>query len=382
MTRAVIRIGGATFWLAALLVGAAATEPVQAQMSRARISRPSETTGSAVFGRTGGRYTVQTNVEGLRSRQFGTANNTGVGGFSPHGTRAPSDTSSRQSLALGAGLSATGSLGYLGARNHLGAFRPGLSGDARVRNITGQTFATDLRVSPAQAARINMLRGLQTPMMSIDEPGSTFHRVFGLVEAPPEAETTAAPTALAPLIAAQSEVAVGTLADDALMAFRVSTSGAMEQRTGEFARAGHLLAGARDMQADEVVPALLGVHAALARDQVSLAVFNLHEATRRAPDLTAALAGLASHFGDYDAARRDSANLDAQMRRWVQLGDDNPGSVEAQLVSAYCATVLGDRARAQRTLERAETLVADVPPTVRERQLVSTVAAVLNGAGR
>ena len=381
MRSLVASIGGATFWLAALGVGLAVTEPAQAQMSRARISRPSETTGSAVFGRTGGRYTVQTRVAPLSGRPVGTAGDTGVGGFSPHGTRSPSDVTNRQQVGLGAGVG-VGGVGYLGARNHAAVYRPGASGDTRVRNVTGQTYATDLRVSSAQVGRINMRSGLRTPMMAMTEPSSAFHRTFGLVEAEPVLDDRPPVTSMSPLITARVDQVVGTLADDALMAFRVATSGAMDQRTGEFARAAHLLAGARDLRRDDVTPALLGVHAALARDQVSIAVFNLFEATRRAPDLTEAAAGLASHFGDFDATRRDSANLDTQLRRWVPLGDENPGSVEAQLVSAYCATLLGDRNRARRALDRAETLVADVPPTVRERQVVSTVAAVLSGAGR
>lgn len=80
----------------------------------------------------------------------------------------------------------------------------------------------------------------------------------------------------------------------------------------------------------------------------------LLRAWERKPDLLADPRDIDPYFGDSDEQRTRSQFLETQMRRYVRIGELNPGSPVAHLLEAYCAWRLGDEPRARAAAKRAE----------------------------
>jgi hypothetical protein len=158
--------------------------------------------------------------------------------------------------------------------------------------------------------------------------------------------------------------------------FRAATVEARDARTGRYPncrdcelsqlRAKQKLTLVRDLDARAHLPCILLAHITLQQERPTLAIVYLREAFERDPNLfSEGAAALAQYFGDVGASGRSVA-LDADMQRYLRIGELNPGSAEAHVLAAYCAWRLGDTMRLRHeTQEGIDLLRADPSREVR-----------------
>jgi hypothetical protein len=120
-------------------------------------------------------------------------------------------------------------------------------------------------------------------------------------------------------------------------------------------------ASSRIQRAEAALPYLLIAHASLELERYAQASRNLVEAAGFNSDVFVdadRISPIASHMGDYDPARQSSDFLEKQLRRHLTLADQNPESIEAQVIGAYSAWRLGEFERARRALDAGAALLA------------------------
>jgi hypothetical protein len=171
--------------------------------------------------------------------------------------------------------------------------------------------------------------------------------------------------------------------------FKAGTVETRDARTGRFLncrdceeslfQAKQKLLLARDIAGRSYWPCVLLAHIALEEERPTLALSYLLEALDRNPQLfTEDPAQLHQYYGDAQGGGR-SAVLEAQLRRYVRIGELNPRSPHAYALGAYCAWRLGDEARLREALRQgAESVGSEVPGTER---VANFVMALLNATG-
>lgn len=112
---------------------------------------------------------------------------------------------------------------------------------------------------------------------------------------------------------------------------------------------------------DDAVAFLLLAHIALEQERPMTAAAYLLRAWKSDPSLFRNDITIDAYFGDADDSDTQSLFLEAQMRRYVQIGSVNPASPVAQVLEAYCAWRLGDRVRVREAVERADVLARQTP---------------------
>ncbi len=194
------------------------------------------------------------------------------------------------------------------------------------------------------------------------EPASRFHELTGLV---PSVEPRRGPklVSMADALEARARQRNADAQEAAVAAFRAATMMSVtDPRCGDchemVARAASSLDGVQEVDRGAALPALLAAHIALEQGRVVSATRAILDAARRDPTLFVAeltnKRPLASYFGDFDAASGRSAVLQAQMLRYLQAGEVSPQSASAQVLEAYCAFRLGEFARVNGALDRAQ----------------------------
>jgi hypothetical protein len=232
--------------------------------------------------------------------------------------------------------------------------------------ITGLTASQNLEL-PRPGAPAGYVPGLSACEYTPRRETTRFQDILGLTPSGPAPDEPLLGTTAERLnrhtdeLAAQAESA-------ALALFKQATAEMRDVRTGRFenctdcpdrmARAVQRLTMVSDLTPDSGLPLLLMAHVALEQERPLQAVAKLVEALRRERDLLSrATDGFAGYFGDADTAGGKSEFLEAQMRRYVHIGEYNPNSPVAQALQAYCAWRLGDRDAARAALSQVELLV-------------------------
>lgn len=123
--------------------------------------------------------------------------------------------------------------------------------------------------------------------------------------------------------------------------------------TDNLALAGQMLRLVSDLDKENYVAPLLLAHALLEQERPLAAASQLMRAWQRHPDLLEEASPVDEFFGDTSDEQERSVYLDAQLRRFAEIGRLNPGSPQALVLEAYCSWRLGDLVRARAAAERA-----------------------------
>lgn len=330
--------------------------PASAQR-RAHISRPSERTGSQVLGLIGGTFTrSKSEPQSLRgtpsSPQFGATSPLAVPGMSQrHGT------------GFYAGALSVGSATIAPPRSP-GVYQIGMTQIEQSRRLSALDYASDPRASFHQIQALNRLPGLTTPVYVRQAGGSAFHRIFGLTPADQavrkEEDKAAFPSDLtqADIMQANLDAREKLIVDDALAAF----TRAMDDRPLVDRLPDLKDAEARLQTAVELHPAEMNadlnlclLHISLELEQIGMASSLIDAAIRANPRLFLDRFTVAKRMGDYNAERDYSRRLEDHFRRYVATASYNPNSVDAQILTGYCAVYLKD----WRRLQDAVTMISE-----------------------
>ena len=205
-----------------------------------------------------------------------------------------------------------------------------------------------------------------------------FERYFGLTPVtredalpPPAVDTTVMPamygaiepTSYAAALESQIQRRVAAAAEAGLEAFRRGSREARDPTTGrhpscatceqDLYHALQRLTLVREMDRSNYVAPLLMAHISLERERPTQAIVYLVNAFDRNRQLLAEGPGfLDAYFGDAEAGGGRSRVLQTQLRRYLRIGELNPGSADALALEAYCAWALGDRGRTRDACER------------------------------
>jgi hypothetical protein len=176
-----------------------------------------------------------------------------------------------------------------------------------------------------------------------------FHDFFDLRPSEPlQAELDATPVeSLAALMQENTEQRVREMELRAQEYFKQATCTEVEDRQERLARAIDLFQSVNRLDQETYLPSLLMIHAAIERDQLLLASRALFSTVRRHPEVFGERPDISEYYGDPD-------RLEMEARRYLRVGDENPQVPQAYAVQAYCAWVLGDRARASQALQLAD----------------------------
>jgi hypothetical protein len=153
--------------------------------------------------------------------------------------------------------------------------------------------------------------------------------------------------------------------------FKAATVEARDSRTGRYPncrdcelsllKAKQKLTMARDLGGQTALLCILLAHIALQEERPTLAIIYLHEAFERDPNLfSEGAAALTQYYGDVREGGRSGA-LDQDMRRYLRMGDSNPGAAGGRMLSAYCAWRLGDMVRLRDEAQKGVDLLAVAP---------------------
>ena len=269
------------------------------------------------------------------------------------------------SQALGLSNRPPGQRGYEYANTRLGpvyiprgyGLVPGGSvGPAEMRYTSGFDAATRLDVPLEGWAYLNSLPAQGYPAGPKPTRTDRFADYFGL-RAARHKDQDAEPVKYESLYEAMersTETHIALREEEALRLFRDLTRLDIDQsvRQEGLRRVVRLLAGVRDLDANECLPCLLLGHVAMERGQVATALNSLIAAAKRDPELFRKGPALASYYGDYDEKTGRSEYLDGQMRNY--LGALSEATTTNELVlQAYCALTLDDRPRARESLDKA-----------------------------
>jgi len=203
--------------------------------------------------------------------------------------------------------------------------------------------------TPLTRAQWNYLPAPTTPLYVAKPQPSVFHEFFGLRPSePPETELDATPIeSLAAIMEEDTQQRVREVESRAQEYFRQATRAEVENRQEKLARAIYLFQSVYDLDKEAYLPSLLTIHAAIERDQLMLASRALFTTVRRRPEVFGEQPDIREYFGD-------PSRLETQARKYLRIGDDNPEIPQAYALQAYCAWVLGDRARATQALRLAD----------------------------
>jgi hypothetical protein len=229
-------------------------------------------------------------------------------------------------------------------------------------------------------------------------PHETF---FGLT---PAADSTPAPAPISPVALRPGQVEltsyaaaleqetqrrVAAASAEGIAAFRNGTREVRDAASGRFPscatceaelfRALQRLTLARSMNSSDYVAPLLMGHISLERERPAQAIVYLVNAYERHPTLLEeGPAFLQQYFGDSEEGR-PSRVLQAQLRRYLRIGEINAGSPEALVLEAYCAWGLGDAGRTRDAVERYTKTIARTPDMA---PVMTTFIEALRAAAR
>ncbi len=233
---------------------------------------------------------------------------------------------------------------------------PGLYGASTGRTAQRSLLSGITRLSsaisygtPLTRAQWNYLPEPTTPLYAPKPQPSVFHEFFGLRPSEPSpAELDAAPfESLAALMQEDTQQRVREMESRAQEFFKQATRAEVEDRQEELARAINLFQAVNQLDKEAYLPSLLMIHAAIERDQLLLASRALFTTVRRRPEVFGEQPDIREYFGD-------PSRLETQARKYLRIGDDNPEIPQAYALQAYCAWVVGDRARATQALRLAD----------------------------
>ncbi len=322
---------------------------------RASVDRPSSSSPSRVLGFVGGVYTRQLSVSAAGGD---VGPETG-----PRGLPRP---------------------GYFGAAGGFGRLPPAPMPQALTFAQVGYTpgrapapmFDSMGAVPSVQLARVSRLQASQSlttplggrgpyhlrfpdrPYYALAPQGGAVHEFFGLTPTPAaDASQTPVPIdGLVGLLEQENQRLVLELRSRALSSFRRAMNEDLPDRGELLSTAQRQLNTVRDLENRVSIPCLLLVHTALEKGQILQAVRHLAEAVRRQPSVFVDRPDIASYYGDAewlaDQQRSRSQLLEGQMRKYLRIGDENPGEPGAYVLQAYCAWMLNDRMRVKHTLDR------------------------------
>jgi len=259
-----------------------------------------------------------------------------------------------------------------------------------VASLSGLSQAMSLRV-PVPYIGAGGLPTLNAFQYTPRPATTSFEDFFGLSPAPTPQPPDWKPAI--PSVAAELDrrtVDRGKRAEqEGVVLFKAGTVETRDARTGRFLtcrdceeslfQAKQKLLFARDIIGTSYWPCVLLAHIALEEERPTLALAYLIEALERNPQLFIEdPAQLHQYFGDAQGGGR-SAVLEAQLRRYVRIGELNPRSPHAYALGAYCAWRLGDATRLREMLRGAsEAVGGEVPGTDR---VANFVMAMLNASG-
>ena len=238
--------------------------------------------------------------------------------------------------------------------------------------ISGLSGATDFRLPPPGVGA-GGLPTLNAHLYTPRPPRTEFEEFFGLNPGWRPIVSDSRPfTSVATELERQTKERVDRSREAAKALWTAATVERRDPQTGRYptcADCDVLLSGAakefqtvRDLDESDARALVFLTHIALEQDCPSLAGTYLIEAFQRDPTM---LQGppdeLARAFGDYDDGRNQSLVLDSQLYRYKDTGLTNPGSVAAQLISAYCAWRLGDASQTRAFADQAVELARQNP---------------------
>lgn len=353
LTQSIQRAGMASVMLLGVLAA-----PALGQRTRsAYFSRPSDTGPSSLIGNVGGSYTNLSMAGTPRPRldyqSFGGQAIPRVSGFSGamrggYGFYGMYQVGNVQGASL---------YSVEGRRYSMFPASIGLANSAELRAASwlDQSMSLDQPLMGWESPRVDIP---DAPYFVPSDPDMTaYHQFFGLV---PAREEVPLPSALkdepsySSLVEETNNVRVREMLTRADRAFKIGTTPTAEDRYEQLAVARRLYASVLDLDRAAYMPALLSAHAALEQDHFEVAIRHLLEAQRRRPGIFSERPDVAGYFGDPEL-------LEAQVRRFVRIGEQLPNSGAAWATQCYCAWVLQDPIRLRESLDRMEKLNQEKP---------------------
>lgn len=333
--------------LISLVVAFSWLVPEVSAQTRARISRPSDQTGSSILGRVGGSNTGSTS----EAQSIGGNPTPAIGAGAP---LAIPGLGQRRGSGFYAGNLAVGSITIPQFRNPA-LYSIGQRQLFEARALSGMGVATNPRLTADSMVGLNYMPPLQTPVYLRESVGTKFHSVFGLTPAVHSDASIAFPeqTRQIDLINADLARREQQIYERALQRFQEATDDRpRDERIVDLKNAQTNIRTALqlDVEAYETKLNLCLLHASLELEQIVEAMTLIDRAIQGNPNLLIDRESIASLFGDFDAQEGVSKRLDRQLRRYIVTADYNPESVEALILSGYCAVHLGDWRRLDRAI--------------------------------
>lgn len=334
--------------------------------NRARTSRPSDRSGSALLGRLGGTFTRQSDVRELVNRGAGTG----------AGLRGRLPSMSRFGAARGLANLPPPAIPSAFTMSRPSIFRntgppvafpldDGVPTRNELEDVTSYDFMTDFN-TPVGGWGTRFYR----------EPGSLGYGAYpddrGLVDtffdvrAPRQLarfEPEPGQDTLIDLLEARNEDYTADLRTRAMELFARGTSEevADEWERVEFvAKADDALKSLEDLGDSDAEVALLRVHAALLRGRVEQAVSALEHGAATHVEFVDARVEIREYFGTERIFER-------HLRRYLTIGDGDFAAPSYIALQAYCALQLGDQRRFDRAISRLNTARERMAPAARER---------------
>jgi hypothetical protein len=257
-----------------------------------------------------------------------------------------------------------------------------LPGAASAYQLSGLTGAMSLgRALPGR--RWGAMPSISAHLYTPSADPTRFEMLMGLQPRPePPAPSERTIRSIADELVTQTLDVVKQARENGIALFKQATVERRDPRTGRYPNCracGDLLFQAvgelkmvRDLDEASHEPLLLLTHLCLEQERPMLASVYLLEAYERHPDLFSGdPAAMHAYFGDLDEDDGTSAVLEAQLRRYVQIGSLNQNSPNARLLEAYCAWRLGDRARAVDAARAAIEILRSQPDVEADRLAVA-----------
>lgn len=249
------------------------------------------------------------------------------------------------------------------------AFQPGLSGSSR-QSMSGFGALQTNYITPwrppntddlLRSSGMDLATSLETPEGGWNgfrgarlsgSPARTapfksgFHEFFGMVPAPEKAENE--PVNLTRAINQVNASRTKEIEGFALRLFKLATDGSDDDSI-LLPEAMTKLATVRDMNRGDYLPALLLMHAAMIREQISHAQNCMGEVLRRNPEMFMTPPDLSVYFGSADFYRR-------HLKEIQQIGQRSQESAAAAAFECYSSFMLGEIQRARAALTRLDKL--------------------------
>jgi hypothetical protein len=186
---------------------------------------------------------------------------------------------------------------------------------------------------------------------------TAFHQFFGLspalAEVPlPEAFKSDRP--YSDLVEQSTDAYVQGTLKRADRAFKAGTTRNVPDRYEQLAVARRLYGSVLTLDKMGYLPAMLGAHAALEKEQHEQAIVFLMEAVKRHPALFSDRPDISTYFGD-------ASLLEEQARRYVRVAEQAGGSGMNWALQAYAAWVLKDALRLREALDGLENVSRERP---------------------